>query len=106
MFLTRKFSIPLCGITDNTPNYCVKGPVVHLSLCLMPSDTPITINNCTVASKFYIKNFYNYSWKYFSRLFRTFETIFAEFRDFSINFQTFPDYHENDMIFPDFQTQH
>ena len=32
MFLTRKFSIPLCKITDNTPNYWVKSSVVHLSL--------------------------------------------------------------------------
>ena len=48
MFLTRKFSIPLCGITDNTPNYCVKGPLVHLSQCVRPGDTPITISKTVV----------------------------------------------------------
>ena len=50
MFLTRKSNIPLCEITDKTPNYCVKGPVVHLLLCLKPSDTPITISETVVKS--------------------------------------------------------
>ena len=50
MFLTRKFSIFCCQITDNTPNYCVKDPVVHLSLCWRPSDTPMTISNTAVKS--------------------------------------------------------
>ena len=50
MFLTRKFSIPLCETTDNTPNYCVKGPLVHLLLCLRTSDTPINISKTAVKS--------------------------------------------------------
>ena len=48
MFLTRKFSIPLCTITDNTPNYCVKGSLVHLSQCVRPREMPITISKTVV----------------------------------------------------------
>ena len=48
MFLTRKFSIPLCKITENAPYYCDKGPAVHVSQCLRPSDTPIAISKITV----------------------------------------------------------
>ena len=54
MFLTRKFGIPLCKITDKTLNYCVKGPVEHLSLCLRPSDMPITISKTTLKSSRFI----------------------------------------------------
>ena len=50
MFIPRKFSIPLCKITHNTPNCCIKGPVVHLSLCLRPSDMPITNSKIVVKS--------------------------------------------------------
>ena len=48
MFLTRKLYIPLYKITNNTPNYYVKGPIVQLSLCLRLSDTPITISKTAV----------------------------------------------------------
>ena len=48
MFLIWTFSIPLCEITDNTPNYSVEGPVVHLSLCLRPRDILITISKTAV----------------------------------------------------------
>ena len=55
MFLTRKFSIPLCGITDNTPKYCVKGPEVHLTQCLKPSETPLTISKTAVKSSRFMR---------------------------------------------------
>ena len=50
MFLTRKFSIPLCEITDNTPNYCAKGPVIHLLLFLRPNNMP----NCNKVIKIHV----------------------------------------------------
>ena len=50
MFLTRKFKIPFCEITDDTPNYCLKVPVAHRSLCLRHSDMTITISKTAVKS--------------------------------------------------------